>query len=135
MGHMVHAAGKHIRLARFVITGGVAAAVEYGVFMMLHALGLHILLANTLSFLCGLGVSFSLNRLWVFRSKAAASTQFGMYFTLAIVNLLISDALIWLGVNKLSIYPLYAKLITMVLIAAWNYGIYRKIIFVHQGPN
>lgn len=132
MNHIKTLIVKHSKLARFIATGGSAAVVEYIAFIILHRLGLHILVANSLSFACGLIVSFCLNRFWVFRSRDNVSTQFGMYAVLAVINLCISDALIWVAVNKLSMRALIAKLITMVLVAIWNYVIYTRIIFRHR---
>ena len=117
------------KIVRFIISGGSAAATEYLVFMVLHGLGVFILLANSLSFATGLFISFSLNKLWVFKAAGNGKMQFGSYAILALVNLCISNALLWLAVQELDIQPLIAKLASMALIATWNYLIFSRLIF------
>lgn len=117
------------RIIRFVISGGSAAIIEYGTFLLLSlALHTNVLVANSISFLCGLITSFLLNKHWVFGSKNAAHKEFVHYFILAIVNLCISTGLVWFMVN-IHIPSFVAKLIAMVIIAIWNYFIFSRLIF------
>jgi putative flippase GtrA len=112
------------------MSGGSAAAVEYLVFLMINSTGMvHVLVANALSFLCGLTISFSLNKYWVFKSEKPASAEFTKYFALAAINLGVSTLLIGLLVNVANIMPLIAKPMTIILIALWNYVIFSKYIF------
>ncbi len=121
------------KLARFIISGGSAACTEYLVFYLLHSLGgVHIILANSISFCCGLIVSFSLNKLWVFKVAGNSKVQFGSYLALALVNLCISNALIWVAVEVLTIPALIAKLTIMITIAVWNYLIFSRFIFARR---
>ncbi len=120
---------KHFRILRFLVSGGLAAIVEGSSFLLLHHLKLPIILANTVSFLCGLIVSFLMNKLWVFANKGDTSLQLILYFTLAGVNLVLSNLIIWLLVNETPAAPLIAKIFTMIVIAAWNYAFFSKLIF------
>lgn len=120
---------KYASILKFLMSGGVAAATEYVVFLVLHEIGLPLFIANAFSFMCGLVVSFTLNKQWVFAKKGGGSRQFTMYFTLACINLLISSGLLSLLVHGFNMLPSIAKLGTMILIASWNYIIYQKVIF------
>ncbi len=120
---------RHSRLIKFIISGGTAAVVEYGLFALFNALGVPLVIANTLSFIGGLLVSFSLNRTWVFLSKERARRQFGLYVLLALINLVIGNTIIFLLHDGFGVYALVAKLIVMVLIASWNYLIFSRFIF------
>jgi len=99
---------------------------------LLHLLGMHILLANSLSFSCGLVISFTLNKLWVFKAEGNGKGQFGMYLLLALVNLCISNAILWLTVKQLGVPALIAKIGTMLVIAGWNYLIFSRLIFARR---
>ena len=114
---------------KFLLAGGSAAAVEYIAFLALTHIEAPTLIANSFSFLCGLVVSFSLNKTWVFASKQRAHAQFVKYFCLAGINLVISNLLVWAIVYGLSMPGYIAKLMAMVVIAAWNYFIFSKFIF------
>lgn len=118
------------RLSKFIISGGSAAVVEYGSFLLfVNYIKIDVLVANGISFGCGLVVSFLLNKIWVFQSGSAAHREFIKYFILAIVNLLISTLFVGIMINSLGILPFIAKLVMMVLIAIWNYLLFSKLIF------
>jgi putative flippase GtrA len=120
---------KHFRILRFLVSGGLAAIVEATSFLLLNNLNRSIVLANSVSFVCALVVSFGMNKLWVFSSKGNVSRQFTLYFTLAAVNLAMSNLIIWLMVNEARATPLIAKILTMMIIAVWNYAFFSKLIF------
>ncbi len=120
---------KYQKPLRFIISGGSAAAVEYGVFLLLLWVIHQVLIANTISFLCGLIVSYLLNRLWVFDSSAGIKKQFGMYFTLAMINLVLSNVVLFGLTDWLSLSPVLAKIAVMAGIAGSNYFIFSKLIF------
>lgn len=119
------------KVIRFLISGGSAAAAEYGIFITSVALlSMTVLVANTMSFLCGFVVSFLLNKNWVFKSNGAVSKQLLLYAVLAAVNLLLSNIAIWLLI-QMGLIDMVAKIITMVAIATWNYIFFSKYIFKH----
>lgn len=119
------------RLFRFLVSGGSAAAVEYAAFVALHwLLGAAWLFASqSLSFFCGFVVSFLLNRGWVFRSSGAFSGELLKYGLVAAVNLVAGNLAIGLLVGPLQVNHYLAKLVVMVVIAAWNYLIFSQLVF------
>jgi putative flippase GtrA len=121
---------KH-RLLRFLISGGSAAAVEYGAFIALQlSLGSRwLLLSQSLSFGCGFIVSFLLNRHWVFQSNGHLGSELIKYGTVAAINLCAGNLIIFLMVGRAGIHPLLAKFLIMGMIAAWNYLIFSRLVF------
>ena len=120
---------RHSKILKFLMSGSLAASTEYVTFLALHAIGLMLVLANALSFSCGLIISFLLNKHWVFSRKGNGPKQFVMYATLAGINLIIGSGLIVLLVHGLQLPAFLAKLCVMGLIATWNYVIFKKVIF------
>ena len=57
---------------RFIVTGGLSAIVDFGLYVALLAAGLHVNLAKTLSFIAGTTTAYLINRRWTF--EAAPST-------------------------------------------------------------
>ena len=125
-------------LITYVFVGGSAFVVEYGVFYVINdhsgsLFKLNLFAAQTISFCCGLLVSFFGNKLITFshtrdRSKKSAN-QFAQYASLAVINLLLTNVLIYLLVSGASIPALFAKVMVMALIVSWNFVIFKKIIF------
>jgi len=56
------------QLARFVVTGGLSALVDYGLLVALMALGLGHNLAKALSFVAGTTTAYLINRRWTFQA-------------------------------------------------------------------
>ncbi len=120
-----------ISLIKFVISGLTAAAIELCSFLFLiHVIDRGLILSNSISFILGLITSFSLNKLWVFRGKQRINTkkQFLFYVVLAIFNLLITNILIHLIVGA-DVKAEVAKIMTICLIAVWNFAIFKLVIF------
>lgn len=121
---------NHKKIFKFLVSGGSAAVIEYVVFLLIHFnFQGDIIIANGLSFMCGLIVSFSLNKYWVFRSKQSTHLELIRYMILATINLLIGTFIITFLTSMTGVYPAISKLIVMVTIAVWNYILFSKIIF------
>ena len=117
------------RVFRFLVSGGSAAAVEFFVFIFLLGWINNTFAVNSISFLCGLMVSFSLNRKWVFGSNANVKKQFVEYFALALINMLLSGGLVYLLVDVWGLAAWAGKIFVMGAIAFNNYFIFSKFIF------
>lgn len=53
---------------RFIITGGLSAIVDFGLYVLLLTLGLHVNVAKTLSFIAGTTTAYLINRRWTFQA-------------------------------------------------------------------
>lgn len=121
------------RIARFLLGGGVTVTCEYlifyGLFVLLHW---NLLLANSLSFGVGLGVSFIFNRMWAFKQasfRRKAHHQAMLYIILAVTNLVLNNMIV-AGLQFIAVDPRIGKFVAIICIAAWNFIIYTKIIFI-----
>lgn len=124
------------RVLHYAFAGGAAFTVEYAAFLAIYyILSVPPELANIVSFALGLITSFTLNKLWVFghqEQDVNGKSQAALYALLALVNL----ALTTLGIHLLvehDVPAFIAKLVLIVLVAGWNFIIFRKIIF-RSGP-
>jgi len=117
---------------KYVITGGLAFVSEYSSFLLLFkALQVHLYLAASVSFIIGLVISFVLNRMWSFRSEEFTRSQrqqVGLYLFLAAINLGLTNLFIFAAVS-LGILEEVAKIIAMALVVAWNFLIFKLVIF------
>ncbi len=58
-----------VQATRFVITGGLSAIVDFGLYVLMLQLGLHVNVAKTLSFIAGTTSAYLINRRWTFRAE------------------------------------------------------------------
>jgi putative flippase GtrA len=124
------------KLVRYLLAGGVTAGLEYISFLALYAaLQPGLVVPNTLSFLVGLLSSFTLNRLWVFDHKQHKRVhhQFVQYGILICLNLLVTNLVI-VGCRQLDIEPFIGKIVAMAVTTAWNFAIYKYVIFKQHEP-
>jgi putative flippase GtrA len=58
---------------RFIVTGGLAAIVDFGLYVALLAAGLHVNVAKTISFIAGTTTAYLINRRWTFPAPPSTS--------------------------------------------------------------
>jgi putative flippase GtrA len=58
---------------RFVVTGGLAAIVDFGLYVAMLTLGLHVNVAKTLSFIAGTTTAYLINRRWTFQAPPSTA--------------------------------------------------------------
>jgi putative flippase GtrA len=123
---------KLVKPLKFLLSGGLAALAELVIFLsLLELLNMHPVVAQPLSFLTGLLISYSLNRAWVFRTGASSKIEFMKYAVLAVLNLFASTIIV-ATLIEIGFAAMVAKLIVIGLVALWNYFVYKNFIFVDR---
>lgn len=119
------------RFMMYVLIGIVAFTVEYVVFVGLFHVINSLIVAQSLSFISGLLISFFGNKNVTFNSteqyQLSSVSQLWRYLVLALTNLLLSNLVIQLLVQYIPAE--IAKLFVMGVIIAWNYIIFNRVIF------
>lgn len=118
------------QLGRYLATGLLAAALEYGLLILLtEYVGLWYIISNSIAYASGFAVSFLLNRYWSFQSRENIVKQFLQYAALFSLNLILNNVLMYLFTNTAGIPYTISKLIVMSMVVVWNFIIYKKVIY------
>jgi putative flippase GtrA len=121
-------------LLRYLLIGITAVVMDNGVFIVTYKLWhVPLLLATVLALSIGFCVSFLGNRLWVFSANQHTAAhppikQLIFYTLLFLFNIIFTFYFIDI-MEKQSINAIVSKILTTVLITAWNYILYKKVIF------
>ena len=118
-----------LQIFKFVIVGGIATLIDWAVYYVLYNF-LHInpLIANILSFTVSVIYNYIASVTWVFdvnknKSKIAMLIEFLVF---SVIGLLISELLLWIGINKLSLNAMLVKIGATIIVMVFNF-ITRKI--------
>jgi len=80
---------------RFLVTGGLAAIVDFGLYVALLATGLHVNVAKTISFIAGTTTAYLINRRWTFQAPHSTARF------IAVVALYAVTYAVQVGINYL----------------------------------
>lgn len=123
--------GLATQLTRFVLTGGLAALVDYGCYQAMLAAGTWIHLAKAIAFVLGTLTAYLINRRWTFQASGG-SAQFASVMMLYAVTFAVQ-----VGCNAvlLALLPNSAWRITLAFVVAQgtatciNFVVQRAVIF------
>ena len=118
------------QIGRFLVVGGLAFLVDYGVlWTMVDLLKANYLVASTLSFSISVIFNYALSSIWVFESAGNGNQigNFVVFVAMSVVGLLLNLAIMWFAVDALELYYLVAKVGSTGIVMIYNF-ISRKII-------
>ena len=133
--------GLRTQLVRFVLTGGLSAIVDYGLLVVLMAVGLDYVPAKVLSFIAGTTTAYLINRRWTFnadgskRQFASVMLLYGITFVLQVgIFTVLFPWLLSVGLGteflpKMSWAQLIGFVIAQGIATAVNFVVQRAVIF------
>jgi len=123
------------RFIKFAMVGAFGMIVDLTVLNVLHKLfGLHLLVANSISFTAAVLSNFTWNRLWTFPEsrERPLATQLGQFAVVNIIGLGINNVVLWVVFHLITNvihdpwdYNL-AKVTAIGIVLFWNYFVNRK---------
>lgn len=119
-------------LLRYLVAGVTAASTNIGLlYIFTDILRIHYLYSSILSFVIAISVSFTLQKFWTFNDKKidGAHYQFAGYMMVALLGILINTLSMYLMVELFNVWYILAQVITGVLIAIFNFFMYKFFIF------
>jgi putative flippase GtrA len=111
------------------VIGVINTGVDFGVFTLLRYTGLHYLIANIISYHCGIVCSFFLNKYYNFKVEDKSVKRFISFYSISLIAICVSEGLLYLFISVCSINDLIAKLISMVIIAVGQFLFVKHFTF------
>ena len=124
---------KTSTLLRYIIVGGTSYAIELSVLLLLvHVLHFNTTLAVSIGFWLGLVISFLLQKFLAFKNtdtRARRLTIQTVYYAL-LVLFNYGFTLLFVHLLEPFIDLSIARTLALIITTAWNYIIYKKVIFI-----
>ncbi len=86
------------QIVRFVLTGGLSAVVDFGLYVLGMALGLPVAVAKSISFVCGTTTAYLINRRWTFQAEPSRARF------VAVVILYAVTFAVQVGLNQILVF-------------------------------
>lgn len=115
-------------ILRYALTGGTAAVVDLGGFVLLQAAGLGLGLAAGLSFAVAAAVNYALTARFVFAARPGARS-FGMFLVFALGGLVINAGVTVLAGTALALPGWLAKCCGIGVAFGFNYAVNARVVF------
>ncbi len=120
-----------LQFVRYVFVGGIATVVDWGALFLLTDLAhIYHLVSAIIAFVAGLITNFLLSKLLVFNAnevKVNPTVEFISYGIIGLVGLGITELIMFLLTNCLSVHYMVSKMAATVIVLAWNY-LARKLV-------
>ncbi len=124
--------GKHLKILKYIISGGTAAFINiFLLYLLIEWIHYPYLRSSVFSFVVSFFVSFILQKFWTFNdnSKDGAKKQLAIYLLVAITNLGVNTLFVYLLVEYIKIWPVWAQIISGASIALYSFFIYKFIFY------
>ncbi|MDB9895810.1 GtrA family protein [Flavobacteriales bacterium] len=120
-----------IKFIKFLIVGVSGLIIDFGLtYLCKEKIKLNKYLSNSIGFLAAGINNFILNREWTYNgSSGDIMIQFPVFISIVLVSLLILNATVWLGINKLKLNFYLSKMIGIVIITFLNFYAHLFITF------
>jgi len=112
---------RSLEFVRFCLVGTVNTGVDFTVFTVLSNMGVLLLVAQCVSYTCGVLNSFLLNRTWTFRRRGQSTGQLIRFLALNLGTLTITYGLLVYFHNSLAWPLLVCKLLATGASLGINY--------------
>lgn len=122
----------HSDLFLYLIVGGLATIVEWtGFWIFFDMLHIQYLLATALAFVFSTFANWVFGRLLVFRGKQNQSLlkELASIYLTSLGGLLLNLAIMYVMVDFIGIWEMFAKITATILVFSYNYLIRKKLIY------
>jgi putative flippase GtrA len=131
-------ATKH-RFIRYIIAGGLSAAIEIGTLILLvEVFHMTYLRGNVIAFLFTTIFNYILSRKWVFKSephkKNKKRVELPVFMFFVGCGFLINQGALWFFVSQIGMRYEIAKIVAIAFVVIWNFFTRKFIVFKKLVP-
>jgi putative flippase GtrA len=120
-----------IEFLRYFIASGGALGVDLGLFRLSLHLGLAYPLAALIGFCTGATAAYVASIAWVFKARSCrrAGVEFGLFVAIGAAGLLLTEALLWLQIERFALPALRGKVCAAGVVFVFNFVVRKTMLF------
>lgn len=111
------------------VIGGSTALLDIVLFHLFLAAGIPLFVANFISVNIAIGASFALNARFNFRKTDNLPRRAAKFFSVGYFGLLISFAILWIGVDLMGLSETLVKVFSVIVVAGVQYLLNKFLTF------
>ena len=115
-------------LIKYLMIGGSSFVIEYSLFLFLRK-HIHFILANIVIYTIVFWIVFLANKFLNFKSKGNFKKQLLRYVILYIINLAITNLMLYALSEHFLLDPAIGKFIVTAAACCWNFLLYKLVIY------
>ena len=119
-------------ISLYTLFGVLTTIISIGTYKLFLVLGIHYIIATTLSAVLAVVFAFLTNRFYVFESKGNFISEGIKFFSGRILIFLIETAILIIAVSWMKLDEFYSKVAVTLLVIIFNY-MYSKFIVFKKG--
>ncbi|RDV16700.1 GtrA family protein [Pontibacter diazotrophicus] len=121
------------QVVKFLIVGGLCAAVEFLLFALLvHRLELEYLHANMASLIVAVVLNYLISCRFIFkRGRYSGKVEFAMFVLLSAIGVALNQYLVWSFIEQVELHVYAGKIMAIGLVAVFNYFTKKHIVFMN----
>ena len=122
---------KYRNFILYSLIGCINTVVDFGIFAILRIpqIDLHYLLANIISYHCGLICSFILNKKYNFKVKDKTTKRFISFYAISLLAIAASEGLLVLFIDVCNLNDMLSKVLSMIIIAVIQFFFVKRYTF------
>ena len=124
---------QNSQIIRYIMTGGMTTVINYIIYILLTAVQLDYLVANSIAWLGAVIFAYYANRHMVFRSGGNKKQEFIRFFSLRLATLVVENLLLFMFVGYIGAAELPSKILVSVITVVLNYFACKYSIFKEGG--
>ena len=121
-----------LQLARYAVVGFIAFLVDFALLIgCAEVLGWDYFTSAAIGFLAGLVINYRLSVMWVFshRNLANRQAEFLLFAAVGIMGLAVTEAILFLGTEVSGLDYRLSKIVAVVAVLFWNFGMRKLLLF------
>lgn len=121
---------QYLEMIRFIIVGAITFLVDYGLlYVCTEYIGLYYMYSTAIAFIAAVIFNYWLCVIYVFTNvQRQTSKQAILFVGSSVVGLGLNQICMWFFVEIFGIYYMLAKIISIIIVMAWNYIMKRKAV-------